>query len=138
MALHPLRRMRCKVQVETPSDSLFWAELSGLLGEKIPVAIVGLEPGTPGSVVQRFNYLATKQPCLQKRSGTAGGLQVTLKNIKTALGEAYLGAHYCTQETRSCFTEPTHPACNSLESPTPSKQPHLLSQNVDSCHAFVQ
>ena len=25
-------------------------------------AIVGLEPGTPGSVVQRFIHLATKQP----------------------------------------------------------------------------
>ena len=65
MALHPLRRMWCKLQVETPEDytySLFWAELSRLLGEKIPVAIVGLEPGTPGSVVQRFNHLATKQP----------------------------------------------------------------------------
>jgi len=36
--------MQCKLQVETPSDhtySFFWAELSGLLGEKIPVAIVG-------------------------------------------------------------------------------------------------
>ena len=58
--------MQCKLQVETPSDhtySLFWAELSRLLGEKkIPVAIVGLEPGTPGSAVQRFNHLATKQP----------------------------------------------------------------------------
>ena len=56
--------MLCKLQVETPSAytySLFWAELSRLLGEKIPVAIVGLEPGTPGSVVQRFNHLATKQ-----------------------------------------------------------------------------
>ena len=56
-------------EVETPSDhtySLFWAELSRLLGEKIPVAIVGLEPGTSGSVVQRFNHfsLATKQPQL--------------------------------------------------------------------------
>ena len=63
-ALHPLWRMRCKLQVETPSAytySLFWAELSGLLGEKIPVAIVGLKPGTPGSVVQRFKHLATKQ-----------------------------------------------------------------------------
>ena len=30
--------------------------------EKIPVAIVGLEPGTPVSVVQCFNPLATKQP----------------------------------------------------------------------------
>ena len=28
----------------------------------VPVAIVGLEPGTSGSVVQRFNHLATKQP----------------------------------------------------------------------------
>jgi len=48
--------------VETPEDftySLFWAELSSLLGEKIPVAIVGLKPGTTGSVVQRFNHLAT-------------------------------------------------------------------------------
>jgi len=47
MALHPLRRMRCKLQVETLSDftySLIWQELSRLLGEKIPVAIVGLEP----------------------------------------------------------------------------------------------
>ena len=46
-ALHPLRRMRCKLQVEAPSDytySCFWAELSRLLGEKIPVAIVGLGP----------------------------------------------------------------------------------------------
>ena len=51
--------------METHSDhtySLFWVELSRLLGEKIPVAIVGLEPGTPGSAVQRFNQLATKQP----------------------------------------------------------------------------
>ena len=65
-ALHPLRRMRCKLQVETPEEytySLFWAELSRLLGEKIPVAIVGLEPGTLGSVVQHFNHLATKQVC---------------------------------------------------------------------------
>jgi len=45
----------------TPTH-LFWAELSRLLGEEIPVAIVGLEPGTPGSVVQHFNHLATKQP----------------------------------------------------------------------------
>ena len=55
--------MRCKLQVETPSAntySLYWAELSRLLGEKIPVAIVGLEPGTPGPVVQRFNHLATE------------------------------------------------------------------------------
>jgi len=40
-----------KLLVKTPSEytySLFWAELSRLLGEKIPVAIVGLEPGTPG------------------------------------------------------------------------------------------
>ena len=67
MALHPLRRMRCKLQVETPSDYtylLFWAELSRHRGEKIPVAIVGLEPGTPGSVVQCFNHLATKQPIM--------------------------------------------------------------------------
>ena len=28
--------------------------------KKIPVAIVGLEPGTPGSAVQHFNHLATK------------------------------------------------------------------------------
>ena len=59
--------MQCKLQVETPSEytySLIWAELSRLLGEKIPVAIVGLEPGTPGSVVQRFNHLVTKQPSL--------------------------------------------------------------------------
>ena len=59
--------MWCKLQVETPSAytySLFWAELSRLLGEKIPVAIVGLEPGTPGPVVQRFTHLATKQPRL--------------------------------------------------------------------------
>ena len=43
--------MWCKLLVKTPSEytySLFWAELSRLLGEKIPVAIVGLEPGTPG------------------------------------------------------------------------------------------
>ena len=49
--LHPLRRMRCKLLVKTPSEytySLFWAELSRLLGEKIPGALVGLEPGTPG------------------------------------------------------------------------------------------
>jgi len=40
-----------KLQVKTPSEhtySHFWAELSKLLGEKIPVVIVGLEPGTPG------------------------------------------------------------------------------------------
>jgi len=52
--------------VETPSDhtySLLWAELSRLLGEKkIPVAIVGLEPGTPGSAVQRFNHFAPSNP----------------------------------------------------------------------------
>ena len=56
--------MWCKLEVKTPSEytySLFWgAELSRLLGEKIPVAIVGLEPGTPGSVVQCFNHLAPK------------------------------------------------------------------------------
>jgi len=64
-ALHPLQRMQYKCQVKTPSEytfSLFWAELSSLLGEKkIPVAIVELEPGTSGSI-QRFNHLATKQP----------------------------------------------------------------------------
>ena len=43
-------------------DYLVWLEPSRFLGEKILVAIVGLEPGTPGSVVQRFNHLATKQP----------------------------------------------------------------------------
>ena len=62
-ALHPLRRMRCKLQVEAPSDhtySLFWTELSRLLGENIPVAIVGLEPGTLGSEAQCFSHLATK------------------------------------------------------------------------------
>jgi len=40
-ALHPLRRMQCKLLVETPSDhtyALSWAELSRLLGEKIPDA----------------------------------------------------------------------------------------------------
>jgi len=40
-----------KLQVKTLSEhtySHFWAELSRLLGEKIPVVIVGLEPGTPG------------------------------------------------------------------------------------------
>jgi len=40
--------MRCELQVKTPSEytySLFWAELSRLLVEKIPVAIVGLGPG---------------------------------------------------------------------------------------------
>ena len=62
--------MWCKLQVETPSDytfSLFWAELSRLLGKKksLLLRIVGLEPETPGSVVQRFNHLATKQPPVQ-------------------------------------------------------------------------
>ena len=40
----------------------FWPELSRFLGEKIPVGIVGLDPGTSGYVVQCFNHLATKQP----------------------------------------------------------------------------
>ena len=48
--------------LQTTPTHFFGAELSRLLGEKIPVAVVGLEPGTPGSVVQRFNHLATKQP----------------------------------------------------------------------------
>jgi len=66
-ALHPLWRMRFKLQVKTHSEytySLFWAELSRLQcrWEKIPVAIVKLEPVTSGSVVQRFNHLATTQP----------------------------------------------------------------------------
>ena len=66
-ALHPLQRMWSKLQVKTPSEytySLFWAELSRLQcrWEKIPIAIVKLEPVTSGSVVQRFNHLATKQP----------------------------------------------------------------------------
>jgi len=34
----------------------------GLDPGSVPVAIVGLEPGTFGSLVQHFNYLATKQP----------------------------------------------------------------------------
>jgi len=45
--------------LKTTPTHFLWAELSRFLGEKIPVAIVGLEPGTPGSVVQ---CLATKQP----------------------------------------------------------------------------
>jgi len=56
--------MQWILQVKTASDhtySLFWAELRRLPGEKTPVAIVGPEPGTPGSAVQRFNHLATKQ-----------------------------------------------------------------------------
>ena len=48
--------------LQTTPTHFLWAELSRLLGEKIPVAIVGLEPWTPGSVVQCFNHLATKQP----------------------------------------------------------------------------
>ena len=67
MAIHPLRKIWCKLQVKRPSEytySLIWAELSRLLGEEIPVAIVGLEPWTPGSVVQHFNHLASKQPHL--------------------------------------------------------------------------
>ena len=62
-SLYPLQRMWCKLQLKTPSEyaySLFWAELSRLLGDKIPVAIVGLEPGTPGSVVQ--HALTTWKP----------------------------------------------------------------------------
>ena len=57
--------MRCKLQAETPSAytySFSWVELSRLLGEKIPVAIVGLEPRTSRPPVQRFDHLATKQP----------------------------------------------------------------------------
>ena len=48
--------------LQTTPTHFFWAELSRLLGEKIPVAIMRLEPWTSGSVVQRFNHLATKQP----------------------------------------------------------------------------
>jgi len=65
--------MRCKLQLETPSDytySLLWAELSRLLGEKIPAAIVGLEPGTYGCVVRHFNHLATKQPQNKNKNKT--------------------------------------------------------------------
>jgi len=40
--------------LQTTPTHFFGAELSRLLGEKIPVAIVGLEPGTPGSVVQHY------------------------------------------------------------------------------------
>ena len=57
--------MRRKLEAETPSAytySLFWVELSRLLGGKIPVAIVGPEPRTSRSPVQRFDHLATKQP----------------------------------------------------------------------------
>ena len=67
MAIHPLQKIRCKLQVKTPSEysySLVWVELSRLLGEEIPVSIVGLEPCTPGSVVQCLNHLASKQPHL--------------------------------------------------------------------------
>ena len=37
-ALHPLQRIWCKLLVKTPSEytySLFWAELSRLLGEQV-------------------------------------------------------------------------------------------------------
>jgi len=47
-ALHPLRRMWCKLLMKAPSEytySLFGAELSRLLGEKIPVAIVSWNLG---------------------------------------------------------------------------------------------
>ena len=68
MALHPLRRMRHKLQAETPSEytySHFCVELSRLLCVKIPFgAIVGLEPGTFWSADQCFNRLATKQHIL--------------------------------------------------------------------------
>ena len=36
--------------LQTTPTHFFGAELSRLLGGKIPVAIVGLDPGTPGSV----------------------------------------------------------------------------------------
>jgi len=62
---HPLRRMRHKLQVEIPSDhtySLFWAELSRLLGEKNPCCYSGAGTWDPGPAVQHFNHFATKQP----------------------------------------------------------------------------
>ena len=64
--------------------SLFWAELSRLLGEKIPVAIVGLEPGTPGSAVQHFNHLATKQ---QKLDCWINWIRKTLASQKRKNGQ---------------------------------------------------
>ena len=36
--------------------------------ESLLIAIVRLEPGTTGSVVQRFNHLATKQPQPQNKA----------------------------------------------------------------------
>ena len=71
---HPLRRMRHKLQVEIPSDhtySLFWAELSRLLGEKIPVAIVGLEPGILGLQSSTLTTLPPSNPKLMKH-GVSG------------------------------------------------------------------
>ena len=41
--------------LQTTPTHFFGIELSRLQDEKIPVAIVGLEPGTPRSAVQRFN-----------------------------------------------------------------------------------
>ena len=64
-ALHPLQRVPCKLLVKTPSEytySLFWAELSRLLGEQIPVAIVGLEPGTYGLLSSTLNTWPPNTP----------------------------------------------------------------------------
>ena len=48
---------RSKRLKNTPTH--FWVELSRLLSDRIPVAIVVPEPGTSGSVVQHFNHLAS-------------------------------------------------------------------------------
>ena len=58
--------------------------------KKILVSIVGLEPGTSGSVVQRFNHLATKQPLYSpdppsaytEGLGTLTRLTYTLRPLK--------------------------------------------------------